>query len=732
MRPTTLLPTGLLCFLSTAGFAADLRPIAAEVQRLRESGAVPATVHALHAVPAPADAPFRRVVAEAVLADAEPEALTALLHDRPAFIRFDVPLAGGTLPLLLYRVDPFAEGFTVRTDAGVRNGYIPGAYYRGILEDDPTSIAAFSFFRDQVIGMVSSSTWGNVTVQRMLGRSAAHHIVYSDRDLLVPHALSCGTADVPPPVGSHLPSGTERTTNCVRLYYELAYDVHQLNGSDVTQSTNWITAAHNNVATLFANDGIQVSLSEVFVWTEPEAFTHQGDQFDVDRFAEYRSAFNGDVANFISSQFGSGFARGVGGLCAAGAYETSPVLVFEEVPGYSAMVTTITHEIGHVCGSHHTHACVWNGNNTQIDDCGHNDPFGYLENMACYDSLNPILPVGHGTIMSYCGIDLTLGFGPQPAERMQQRIDSAPCLGTDCIHSCSPSIDSLRITDITPYSAVVVFHENDPSITQWEIQVLDDSQVMIDWTTITSTTYPLSGLWAGHTYQVRVRSTCPAPWSSNVVHVREFSPPATTCGHEVYDSGGAGDPYLSSYNTLETYYPDLPGNKVTLTFQAFGVEPGGDFLRIYNGADTTAALLGSFTGDALPGPITSTAASGALTLSFLTDGPEFNPYPGWEIAISCAPNVTTGITALGTDEGLRCSPNPVDDQLTVEYDTHTSGPVTLELLDLQGRAVRTLVAQGTRMPGAHRERFTLGPIAHGAYTLRLIADGTFRSCRLVK
>ena len=39
------------------------------------------------------------------------------------------------------------------------------------------------------------------------------------------------------------------------------------------------------------------------------------------------------------------------------------------VPTYSWNVMVITHEMGHLMGSNHTHACVWNGNNTAIDGC---------------------------------------------------------------------------------------------------------------------------------------------------------------------------------------------------------------------------------------------------------------------------------------------------------------------------------------------------------------------------
>jgi hypothetical protein len=77
----------------------------------------------------------------------------------------------------------------------------------------------------------------------------------------------------------------------------------------------------------------------------------------------------------------------------------------------------VTHELGHNMGSPHTHACFWNGDNTRIDNCAGNFSAAYQEG-SC--NSNPPDPVGGGTIMNDChlnsvGINLNLGFGPQPA-----------------------------------------------------------------------------------------------------------------------------------------------------------------------------------------------------------------------------------------------------------------------------------------------------------------------------
>ncbi len=99
------------------------------------------------------------------------------------------------------------------------------------------------------------------------------------------------------------------------------------------------------------------------------------------------------------------------------------------VPEYSWSAMVITHEMGHLLGSRHTHACVWNGNNTAIDGCAGSTEGGCPV---------PGIPPEGGTIMSYCylqsvGVNFNLGFGPQPGNVIRNTVNAAG----NCLTGCS-------------------------------------------------------------------------------------------------------------------------------------------------------------------------------------------------------------------------------------------------------------------------------------------------------
>ena len=107
---------------------------------------------------------------------------------------------------------------------------------------------------------------------------------------------------------------------------------------------------------------------------------------------------------------------------------------------------------------------------------------------------------------------------------------------------------------------------------------------------------------------------------------------ANTCSGNFYDSGGIGGNHANNENFTTTICSDA-GNCVAVNFTAFQLESCCDFLRIYDGPNAGAPLIGTFTGAVSPGLVTST--TGCLTFVFTSDGSVVNF--GWEASISCGP-----------------------------------------------------------------------------------------------
>ncbi|HNA34331.1 MAG TPA: hypothetical protein PL106_14485, partial [Flavobacteriales bacterium] len=97
------------------------------------------------------------------------------------------------------------------------------------------------------------------------------------------------------------------------------------------------------------------------------------------------------------------------------------------------------------------------------------------------------------------------------------------------------------------------------------------------------------------------------------------------CQGVLFDSGGQG---ASGYQNGEDYTftlcPDVPGNVIYLTFSNFALDESGpqnswDNLSIYDGDNTSATYMGSYTGNDLQNLIVSGTVfnvTGCLTLVF--------------------------------------------------------------------------------------------------------------------
>lgn len=370
-------------------------------------------------------------VARGLVLGLDKTAIHNIIAEKPKFITLPIPDGkGGTIELDLEQAEIFAPGFKVSTSAPTRETYDDsyGTHYRGMVKGDPLSLVAISIFPGEIMGSIRSKTIGNGVLGRLTGNNpSGRHVFYNADDLRSRPDSFCSVKEtrsenLPMPMTNSLAPEAPAVKR-VRIFLEGNFDLFQNKGT-VAATTAYMTGFFNQSAVLFANDGIFVTISEMFVWNTASPFTGTMSGQDLDLYKATRTTFNGDLAHLITIKPYGGIAY-VDVLCVNGfKYAVSGVdPTFQNVPTYSWTVEVFTHETGHNLASPHTHACAWNGNNTAIDSCA-------TVEGGC---AAPGPPAGPGTIMSYChlianGINFTLGFGPQPRALIQNRITAATCI----------------------------------------------------------------------------------------------------------------------------------------------------------------------------------------------------------------------------------------------------------------------------------------------------------------
>ena len=126
----------------------------------------------------------------------------------------------------------------------------------------------------------------------------------------------------------------------------------------------------------------------------------------------------------------------------------------------------------------------------------------------------------------------------------------------------------------------------------------------------------------------------------------------TTCSGTFYDSGGSGGNYSNSQNYTITFC--ATSGCMVASFSAFNTQSGNDVLSAYDGSNTSAPLLGTFSGNNIPANLT--ASSGCLTFKFVSNNSQTKS--GWAIDLSC----TTCVPSfnMNTSSQSVCSANFYD------------------------------------------------------------------------
>lgn len=165
-------------------------------------------------------------------------------------------------------------------------------------------------------------------------------------------------------------------------------------------------------------------------------------------------------------------------------------------------------------------------------------------------------------------------------------------------------------------------------------------------------------------------------WTSTIAANNTVIPALANCSQTIAcgttytftDAGSQNDTYNFSTDYTITFTPSVATNKIQMVFSAFNTENNYDGMVIYNGPNTSSPIIpstlpagtdgvncpaGSYYGNTNPGTITSTDASGAITIRFRSDGS--TNLAGWLASVSCisipncvAPTSQASTFTLGT------------------------------------------------------------------------------------
>ncbi len=161
--------------------------------------------------------------------------------------------------------------------------------------------------------------------------------------------------------------------------------------------------------------------------------------------------------------------------------------------------------------------------------------------------------------------------------------------------------------------------------------------------------------------------------------------------------------------------------ELVLTFTSFDTEAIFDFLEVWD--LNTQVLLGKFSGNQLPSPVT--APSGAMYLIFKSNGTHAGQ--GWEATYTIT---NLGMNAMEKTGSARVFPNPATDYVILEINNMPTGCTSWRINDITGNEV--LNGSFNIQTAAERKTLHLESLRAGYYFLQIITAKGILPLKLIR
>ena len=187
-----------------------------------------------------------------------------------------------------------------------------------------------------------------------------------------------------------------------------------------------------------------------------------------------------------------------------------------------------------------------------------------------------------------------------------------------------------------------------------------------------------------------------------------------TSTSSTFDDGSGPSKYWNN-SDCEWLISPSNGKPITLNFYQFNTESGKDFITIYNGDNTSAPVLGTFSGSTLPPVLVSTGSK--MLIRFTTD--DQNNDFGWTIAYT---SIVAGLETEKNIENVEIFPNPAHSILNIELTLNKPTNTIINILDLSGKIIYSETKYNP--VGKINNSINVSSLSKGIYFLRIVSDNS--------